>query len=189
MLIALQKLTEELSIHRILNVKNDHYKVQYRNTEGQNVLTIGKKEFVHTEHQTKFKESWVSLHCRSLKMLLLWWFPFRQLQQFDCELKPLKEILVEYPITFPPSYPYEEEPSLPNDYMHTRCPAWCDRILMSPAAKNLIIDNTFSSSNYNTIGDDICMGDHKVMFHTNSNTYVCEFHMYTNAKIIFFDPI
>lgn len=71
MLVALQKLTEELSIHRILNVKNDHYKVQYRNTEGQNVLTIGKKEFVHTEHQTKFKESWVSLHCRSLWILLL----------------------------------------------------------------------------------------------------------------------
>lgn len=58
--LRLQKLTEELSIHRILNVKNDHYKVQYRNTDGQNVLTIGKKEFVHAEHQTKFKESWVS---------------------------------------------------------------------------------------------------------------------------------
>lgn len=56
-----QKLTEELSIHRILNVKNDHYKVQYRNADGQNVLTIGKKEFVHAEHQTRFKESWVSV--------------------------------------------------------------------------------------------------------------------------------
>lgn len=56
-----QKLTEELSIHRILNVKNDHYKVQYRNADGQNVLTIGKKEFAHAEHQIKFKESWVSV--------------------------------------------------------------------------------------------------------------------------------
>lgn len=101
------------------------------------------------------------------------------MQQFDCELKPLKEVLVEYPITFPPSYPYEEEPTLPNSYMHTRCPAWCDRILMSPAAKNLIVDNTYSSSNYNTIGDDICMGDHKVMFHTHIRTKRMKFMLYS----------
>lgn len=54
-----QKLAEDLTIHRILNVKNDHYKVQYRDGDAQNVLTIGKKEFHHVEHQTKFKESWV----------------------------------------------------------------------------------------------------------------------------------
>lgn len=54
-----QKLTDDLTIHRILNVKNDNYKVQYRDPEGKNVLTIGKKEFLHTSHQTKFKESWV----------------------------------------------------------------------------------------------------------------------------------
>lgn len=115
---------------------------------------------------------------------------FRQLQQFDCELKPLKEILVEYPITFPPSYPYEEEPTLPNDYMNTRCPAWCDRILMSPAAKNLIIDNTFSSSNYNTIGDDICMGDHKVMFqHKFEYIYVNFTYIFEKPKIKQFSSI
>lgn len=56
-----QKLAEDLTIHRILNVKNDHYKVQYRDAEAQNVLTIGKKEFHHLEHQIKFKESWVKL--------------------------------------------------------------------------------------------------------------------------------
>lgn len=56
----IQKLAEDLTIHRILNVKNDHYKVQYRDGEAQNVLTIGKKEFHHVEHQSKFKESWVS---------------------------------------------------------------------------------------------------------------------------------
>lgn len=89
-----------------------------------------------------------------------------QLQQFDCELQPLKEVLVEYPITFPPSYPYEEDPALPQDYMLTRCPAWCDRILMSPAAKNLINDNNFSSLHYNTIGNNVCMGDHKVNYYS-----------------------
>lgn len=55
----LQKLAEDLTIHRVLNVKNDHHKVQYRDSNAQNVLTIGKKEFHHVEHQTKFKESWV----------------------------------------------------------------------------------------------------------------------------------
>lgn len=58
--LFIQKLAEDLTIHRILNVKNDHYKVQYRDGEAQNVLTIGKKEFHHVEHQSKFKESWVS---------------------------------------------------------------------------------------------------------------------------------
>lgn len=125
-----------------MNVKNDHTKVQYRNDNGTNVLTVGKKEFNHIDHQIKFKESW--------------------LQQFDRELEPLKEVLVEYPITFSPTYPYEEEPSLPNSYMSTRCPAWCDRIVMSPAAKDLIVDNNFSSKDYNIIGEDLCMGDHKV---------------------------
>lgn len=56
--VVTQKLAEDLTIHRILNVKNDHYKVQYRDAE-QNVLTIGKKEFHHVDHQIKFKESWV----------------------------------------------------------------------------------------------------------------------------------
>lgn len=96
-----------------------------------------------------------------MRVFSVWDF---QLQQFDCELRPLKEVLVEYPITFPPSYPYEEDPALPQDYMMTRCPAWCDRILMSPTAKNLINDNNFSSLHYNTIGNNVCMGDHKVNF-------------------------
>lgn len=46
--------------------------------------------------------------------------------------------------------------------MPTRCPAWCDRILMDPTAKDLIVDENFSSKDYNIIGEDMCMGDHKV---------------------------
>lgn len=56
---VVKKLTKDLSIHRIMNIKNDHTKLQYRDDLGSNVLTIGKKEFSHVEHQTKFKESWV----------------------------------------------------------------------------------------------------------------------------------
>lgn len=55
----LQELTENLTMHRIQHVKSDNTKVQYRNEDGTNVLTVGKKEFSHAEHQTKFKEDWV----------------------------------------------------------------------------------------------------------------------------------
>lgn len=47
--------------------------------------------------------------------------------------------------------------------MSTRCPAWCDRILMSPSARDLIVDEAFSSEDYNLIGENVCMGDHKVI--------------------------
>lgn len=93
-----------------------------------------------------------------------------QLRQFDRELDSLRSILYEYPITFPPSYPYEEEPEQPGDYMSTRCPAWCDRILISPAARKLIDDErengkttTMAKATYGIMGDVVCMGDHKVM--------------------------
>lgn len=140
---VVKELTENLTTHRITNLKNDNTKVQYRNSNGQNVLTIGKKEFIHVEHQNKFKEEW--------------------LRQYDRELDPLKNILFEYPIKFPPSYPYEEDPAYPESYMGTRCPAWCDRILVNPAAKKLIF-NYSDNFIYDIIGGDVCMGDHKVSF-------------------------
>lgn len=89
----------------------------------------------------------------------------RQLRKFDLELEPIKEFLYEYPITFAPSYPYEENSELPNNYMSTRCPSWCDRVLISPAARKLIVDDDVESEKrpiYGIIGENICMGDHKV---------------------------
>lgn len=95
--------------------------------------------------------------------------PLHQFRQFNREMEPLAGVLLEFPIAFAPSYPYEEEPHLPQHYMHTRCPAWCDRILMSAAARELIVDAdasgdscTGSSGDYDVIGDAVCMGDHKV---------------------------
>jgi inositol polyphosphate 5-phosphatase INPP5A len=76
---------------------------------------------------------------------------------------PLKELLFEYDINFPPSYPYEEDPKQPGSYMFTRCPAWCDRILLSPAAKALLDESEEEVSKiYGIIGENVCMGDHKV---------------------------
>ncbi|XP_055851053.1 inositol polyphosphate-5-phosphatase A isoform X2 [Episyrphus balteatus] len=141
---VVKELTENLTAHRVQSIKHDSTKVHYRNTDGDNVLTVGKKEFNYADHQLKFKEAW--------------------LQKYDRELEPLNEILVEYPIKFPPTYPYEEDPDMPSDYMSTRCPSWCDRILMSPAAKDLIVEDPNNSDDvnpYNILGENVCMGDHK----------------------------
>ncbi|XP_053665791.1 uncharacterized protein LOC128714898 [Anopheles marshallii] len=160
---VIKKLTEDLTMHRVQNTKNDSTKVQYRDATGTNVLTVGKKEFFHCDQST-FKEIW--------------------LRQFDRELESLRSILYEFPITFPPSYPYEEDPFLPGAYMATRCPAWCDRILVSPAARKLICEEmpdnrredckqgdepaSFTSDHptvsYGIIGANVCMGDHKPVY-------------------------
>lgn len=73
--------------------------------------------------------------------------------------------LEEFPITFPPTYPYEENLQSPTSYMTTRCPAWCDRVLLSPEARSIL--NTDTSPLYGVIGDNVCMGDHKVRLHNN----------------------
>uniref|UniRef100_A0A182P7J7 inositol-polyphosphate 5-phosphatase n=1 Tax=Anopheles epiroticus TaxID=199890 RepID=A0A182P7J7_9DIPT len=152
---VIKKLTEDLTMHRVQNTKNDSTKVQYRDATGTNVLTVGKKEFFHCDQST-FKENW--------------------LRQFDRELESLRSILYEFPITFPPSYPYEEDPFQPGSYMATRCPAWCDRILVSPAARKLICEDApheekesaqgtnNSAVSYGIIGANVCMGDHKPVF-------------------------
>lgn len=134
-----------MTIHQIPSASDPVKLVEYKTAEGATVLSVGKKEFNHAEHQTKFREAW--------------------LRKFDRELDPLREILHEFPVSFPPSYPFEEDPSLPQDYMSSRCPAWCDRILMNPAAKGLMVDESGSGGQpmeYKMIGTDVCMGDHKV---------------------------
>ncbi|XP_031244556.1 inositol polyphosphate-5-phosphatase A isoform X6 [Mastomys coucha] len=61
------------------------------------------------------------------------------LLEFDKELSVFKDRLYELDISFPPSYPYSEDSSQGEQYMNTRCPAWCDRILMSLSAKELVL--------------------------------------------------
>jgi inositol-1,4,5-trisphosphate 5-phosphatase len=61
--------------------------------------------------------------------------------------------LFEYEKTFPPrfeiknhsdflffvfSYPYSEEHDEARSYLRARCPAWCDRILLSHSFNNLV---------------------------------------------------
>uniref|UniRef100_A0A3Q0SJ88 inositol-polyphosphate 5-phosphatase n=1 Tax=Amphilophus citrinellus TaxID=61819 RepID=A0A3Q0SJ88_AMPCI len=90
----------------------------------------------------------------------------RALLKYDKEVAAFHDVIREEDIMFPPSYPYSEEYTKPTQYMNTRCPAWCDRILMSHTAQDLILrsDDSENSVVYNTVGPNVCMGDHKPVF-------------------------
>ncbi|XP_047207086.1 inositol polyphosphate-5-phosphatase A-like isoform X1 [Girardinichthys multiradiatus] len=112
------------------------------------VLEVGKKIFKYAD-QNVFREN-----------------NGTSLQEYDKELSVFKDRLHELEISFPPSYPYSEDHSNAKQYMTTRCPAWCDRILMSPSAKDLVVkpENEEKSIVYDNIGPNVCMGDHKPVF-------------------------
>uniref|UniRef100_A0A3Q3W328 inositol-polyphosphate 5-phosphatase n=1 Tax=Mola mola TaxID=94237 RepID=A0A3Q3W328_MOLML len=88
------------------------------------------------------------------------------LLEYDKELSVFKDRLHELEISFPPSYPYSEDSSQGKQYMNTRCPAWCDRILLSVSARDLVLkpENEEKSIIYDNIGPNVCMGDHKPVF-------------------------
>ena len=72
-----------------------------------------------------------------------------------------EESLFEVERNFPPSYPFMEEKENPDKYMESRCPAWCDRIVMN---KNFMksLERDSECVEYGMIGEGTCMGDHKV---------------------------
>ncbi|XP_069038905.1 inositol polyphosphate-5-phosphatase A [Lepisosteus oculatus] len=90
----------------------------------------------------------------------------RGLLKFDKEISAFHDVITEEDILFPPSYPYSEDYTKPTQYMNTRCPSWCDRILMSHSASDIIhrVQDGESSVVYNTLGPNVCMGDHKPVF-------------------------
>ncbi|KAL4623084.1 type I inositol 1,4,5-trisphosphate 5-phosphatase-like isoform X1 [Arapaima gigas] len=116
----------------------------------------------------------------------------RALLKYDKEVAAFHDVITEEEITFPPrcvprraprplsplslalpdssvppslSYPYSEDYTKPTQYMNTRCPSWCDRILMSHSACLIIHrEEGERSVVYNTLGSTVCMGDHKPVF-------------------------
>uniref|UniRef100_A0A0N5BUF5 inositol-polyphosphate 5-phosphatase n=1 Tax=Strongyloides papillosus TaxID=174720 RepID=A0A0N5BUF5_STREA len=70
--------------------------------------------------------------------------------------------LHEFDISFPPTYPWSEDPEAHNKLMQTRPPAWCDRILMNKSAWNFL--KNAKDVTYDSIGKDVCMGDHKPVY-------------------------
>ncbi|XP_026200014.1 inositol polyphosphate-5-phosphatase L [Anabas testudineus] len=86
------------------------------------------------------------------------------LLEYDKEVVAFRDVIREEDITFPPSYPYSEDYTKPTQYMNTRCPAWCDRILMSHSAQEFIHRRDEETIVYNNMGANVCMGDHKPVF-------------------------
>ncbi|XP_075439780.1 inositol polyphosphate-5-phosphatase A-like [Ascaphus truei] len=89
-----------------------------------------------------------------------------QLHKFDSEPLPFLSELTEIQISFPPSYPFSESVERPSEFMRTRCPAWCDRVFMSHSASALFHKGEDGGNfvQYDRIGADVCMGDHKPVF-------------------------
>ncbi|XP_067857437.1 inositol polyphosphate-5-phosphatase A-like [Heptranchias perlo] len=85
----------------------------------------------------------------------------KALLEFDKELATFTNEICELDIQFPPSYPYSEVNTEGTQYANTRCPAWCDRILMSPSAKEVVVKGKYV---YDLMGPAVCMGDHKPVF-------------------------
>lgn len=135
------------------------------------ILSVGRKEFKLNKDQFNiFGEQWK-----------VW-------KNCDFETVSIKDFVVEYPLSFPPTYPFEENLDLGDigtQYMETRCPAWCDRILVSRLAERNLLSLHHNKSSfhgdehdtesrsmlnldegieYNVIGSDVCMGDHKPVY-------------------------
>jgi len=140
----LTQLTEE---QKVIGKKNEVSKVLFKQSDNGNVvLTVGKKDFKHSNHNDLFRSD------NAMK-----------LQVFDNEPSACRDKLFEYQVTFPPSYPFSEDAEDGTSYMPTRCPGWCDRIMMSHNALDLIENNT-NGPEYKMIGSHICMGDHKPIY-------------------------
>lgn len=74
----------------------------------------------------------------------------------DTEPTWFEDRVTEEHVAFGPSYPIDARPNAPNTYASTRCPAWCDRVLMNPDARALL-----SHVRYEWLSDE-WTGDHKV---------------------------
>ncbi|XP_039301120.1 inositol polyphosphate-5-phosphatase A [Nilaparvata lugens] len=147
---VIKKLSEGLNPVKVQSQKNNESsKVLYKDdSTSQVVLTLGKKEFKHLDHQNMFisdSGEW--------------------LKEYDREMEEFSNQLFEFPIAFPPSYPFEEDSSNGKQYMQTRCPAWCDRVLLSETAKQLVTSiEDAECIEYGLIGSSKCMGDHKPVY-------------------------
>jgi inositol-1,4,5-trisphosphate 5-phosphatase len=100
---------------------NEICKIIIKTAQNKTKLTIEKKEFnLHDDHDSFFSTD------------------SQQFHKFDFEMSAFGDQLFEYEKTFPPSYPYSEEHDEARSYLRARCPAWCDRILLSHSFNNLV---------------------------------------------------
>ncbi|KAL3864925.1 hypothetical protein ACJMK2_006569 [Sinanodonta woodiana] len=143
--LLVKELTDKTTAHHTKGKKDQITKVVYTEEgNGKVVLTVESKAF---DHHDQHKEVFTKMT--------------KWLREFDTELKPFSDKLFEFDINFPPSYPFSEDVHDGMSYMKTRCPSWCDRILLSHSAKNIIYSDEKHQPKYHSIGQDVCMGDHK----------------------------
>ncbi|XP_013867556.1 inositol polyphosphate-5-phosphatase A [Austrofundulus limnaeus] len=151
-LSLVQHLSTEADVQTVKkDSSNELEKIIYeeKNNDHQVLLQIEEKLFAYL-HQAVFRED-----------------NGEALVKYDKEVQAFHDVITEEDIKFPPSYPYSEDYTQPTQYMNTRCPAWCDRILMSHTAQDLIHRSTDPDEKrvvYNTMGPNVCMGDHKPVF-------------------------
>lgn len=143
------------------SLRNDDGNSNYIDGSGV-VMTIGKKLF----------------DCENLDETFRATENTEWLQKLDNELESFKNQLLEFKISFSPSYPFKEDTSGAYSYMKTRCPAWCDRILFNAAGGNLIYSKESKIAEqtgaekiesiqnqgdviYRLMGSSVPMGDHK----------------------------
>ncbi|XP_028391529.1 type I inositol 1,4,5-trisphosphate 5-phosphatase-like [Dendronephthya gigantea] len=83
-----------------------------------------------------------------------------KLRKFDKEVQTFRRWLYEFPIEFPPSYPFKEDAEITKPlYLEKRCPSWCDRVLLTHNCKEIILEKHLAK--YDLDGLNTCMGDHK----------------------------
>uniref|UniRef100_A0A1I8IQR0 inositol-polyphosphate 5-phosphatase n=1 Tax=Macrostomum lignano TaxID=282301 RepID=A0A1I8IQR0_9PLAT len=128
--------------------KDGHLSIEYYRGDDR-VLTVGKKQFHSCTHSREFFEN---KH--------IW------LGQLDFEPSSFDSSLFEFPVTFPPTYPFSEGASERDatEYMATRLPAWCDRVLCSSSARSAILCPPEDPTQYGVLGLQDCMGDHKPVY-------------------------
>ena len=101
---------------------------------------------------------------------------------FPRGLNPTRSLFIAQHLFVVSSYPYSEEHHEARSYLRARCPAWCDRILLSHLFKESVdtevrvrLDQSSAGSQrivfihlqvnrptYDLMGRDVCVGDHKV---------------------------
>ncbi|KAK0070526.1 type I inositol 1 4 5-trisphosphate 5-phosphatase-like isoform X1 [Biomphalaria pfeifferi] len=146
--LLIQELTSKLVAKQFRGKKDQVNKIEYTEEgNGKVLLTIGSKSFDYYEkHSDLFSNMNKWLH------------------QYDTEFQSYREQLMEFEISFPPSYPFCENVKDGVSYMKTRVPSWCDRILLTHSAKDIIVQDLSHPVLYDIIGKESCMGDHKPVY-------------------------
>lgn len=146
--LLIQEITDKSVPKQTKGKKDQVSKIVYTEEENEKVvLTVESKLFnYHDKHSEFFnnKNNW--------------------LQQFDTELNAFKDQITEFDISFPPSYPFSEDTNDGLSYMKTRCPSWCDRVLYNHKAKDIMFHDDDHPYEYEVIGHNTCMGDHKPVY-------------------------